>query len=108
MIVLKLVNVALDFIDSLALSANEAFAVTHFGLDGIEEQIVALFLLLLDRVQIAREHGRVRRLVNLDQILAASIDQEENASLSLFTELNAVLVDQAGDLHVFSHVKELD
>ena len=47
-VVLKLVDVALDFINGFALSAHKAFAVTNLRLDGIEEQVVALLLLVLD------------------------------------------------------------
>ena len=48
MVVFKLLDVTLDLVDGLALSDDKALAVTHLSLDGIKEQVMALFLLGFD------------------------------------------------------------
>ena len=47
-VIFELGDVALNFIDGLALGHHEALAVTHIRLNGIEEQVVALLFLVLD------------------------------------------------------------
>ena len=47
-VVLKLANVGLDFLDGVALSHNELLTVTHILLNRIKEKVVASLLLLLD------------------------------------------------------------
>ena len=54
-VVFELANVGLDFLDGVTLRHHELLTVTHVLLDRIKEQVMAPFLLLLDRGDVARE-----------------------------------------------------
>ena len=73
-IVVKLLDVALDLINGLALRDDEALTVTHLRLNGIEEQIVALLFLRLDRGDVAGENLHIFWLVDFDVVVAAGIE----------------------------------
>ena len=106
-VILQLRDVTLNVINGLPLSNNEAFAVTNLGLNGIKEQIMTLLLFVLNIRDVASKDLRVLRLRNLDEVLFARVKQEQNASLSLLTQLDSLLIDQLCHFLALVHIEEL-
>ena len=48
-VILKLIDIALDLLNSFPLRNHEAFALAHILLDCIKKKVVTLLLLVLDR-----------------------------------------------------------
>ena len=107
MVVLKLLDAALDLFDGLLLRFDEACAILHFILDGIEEEVVALLLLRLDQRDVTGEYVHVLGSIDLDEVFLTCVEEVDDASLCLITLLDALLVDEFRDLDTLVHVEEL-
>jgi len=66
LVVLLPVDVALDFVDGIALLNHEILARAHLVLDRVEQHVSLLAQLLLNQLDELEKLGPVTRLVNLD------------------------------------------
>ena len=106
-VVLLVVNVAIDFLNSLALLNDEVLARAHFALNSVEEHVSTPIELLLNDADVLSEFLLISRLVDFDKVLVASVEEENDAALRLITSLNSVLVEKIRHLLVSVHVEEL-
>mmetsp|Transcript_23729 Transcript_23729/g.27647 ORF Transcript_23729/g.27647 Transcript_23729/m.27647 type:complete len:222 (-) Transcript_23729:1-666(-) len=107
LVVLLPVDVALDLVDGIALLNHEILARAHLVLDGVEQHVSLLAQLLLNQLDELEKLGPVTRLVNLDEVIVARVDEEEDSALGLVARFNPVLVEQPGHLCRQVHVEEL-
>ena len=68
---------------------------------------MTLLLLILDRGDVSSEHFDILGLVDLDVVLTARIDEEEDAAVGLLAQLNTLLVQQLCHLDLLVHVHEV-
>ena len=101
-------DIALNLLDSLSLRDDEAFAITHILLNSVEEKVVALLFLVFDGRDVSGEHTRVLGPVNLDKVLFTRVEKEDDASLGLLAQLDAVRVNESCQLGAFVHVQKLN
>ena len=106
-VVFELVDVILYLINVLALFGNELFIIHDILFNSIEEQVHGFFLLSLNRSNVLREGFNISRLIDLDFVVFALLDQILNSSLCLVTELHSCRVWQAEWLLVLVQINEV-
>ena len=106
-IVLELVDVLLHLIDSLALLGDKLLVVLDVLLNSIEEQMHGFLLLRLNRGNVLGESFNIRRLVDLDLVVLALLDQILDSPLCLVAELHPRCVGQRERILVLVQVDEV-
>lgn len=71
--------------DGCDLLTDENLILLYFLLDGIKEQVVSLLLVRLNGTDVSLENVDILRLVDLDEVLLALVDEEKNSALGLIT-----------------------
>ena len=91
-VIFELVNVTLYLIDVLALLGYELLIVHNILFNSVKEQVHGFLLFSLNRGNVLSEGFNISRLIDLDFVVFALLDQILNSSLCLVTELHSCRV----------------
>ena len=91
-VIFELVNVTLYLIDVLALLGYELLIVHNILFNSVKEQMHGFLLFCLNRGNVFSEGFNISRLIDLDFVVFALLDQILNSSLCLVTELHSCRV----------------